>query len=133
MHTFIQITTQPTSKGTIVVNIPYIYKDVCIKKGYESNGATIPRIFWTVFPPFSPRYRTACVIHDYLCQKEKYVKADRYFDEILRKSSVGTFTRVSLVSGVRLWHKIAYQTNNKPRLWLNIVNNLKDNTCKKSC
>jgi|694.fasta_scaffold12236_15 hypothetical protein len=41
-------------------------------KGSETDGASIPRIFWTFGHPFEPPYRAAAVLHDYECRiKEK--------------------------------------------------------------
>lgn len=38
------------------------------QKGYIVDGASIPRIFWTlVGSPFVGRYRRASVVHDYYC------------------------------------------------------------------
>ncbi|EGK8127688.1 DUF1353 domain-containing protein [Campylobacter volucris] len=40
-----------------------------IPANFTSNGANIPRIFWSIFPPNSPEYLSAVVVHDYLCEK----------------------------------------------------------------
>jgi hypothetical protein len=38
-------------------------------KGAVVNGASIPRVFWTIFgSPFIGDYRRASVVHDYFCQ-----------------------------------------------------------------
>ena len=41
-----------------------------IPKGFKTDGASIPRIFWSIYPPYKSEYFSACVIHDYLCGKE---------------------------------------------------------------
>lgn len=47
------------------------------KKGAIVNGASIPRILWTlVGPPFVGMYRRASVVHDYYCD----VKTERWED-----------------------------------------------------
>jgi len=37
-------------------------------KGCETDGASIPRIFWTFGHPFESPYRAAAVLHDYECR-----------------------------------------------------------------
>src|SRR5882762_321050 len=38
------------------------------RKGYSTDGASIPRAFWTVVgAPFEGNYRNAAVIHDQYC------------------------------------------------------------------
>ncbi len=111
------IKTQPTGNGTEIVIEEFRYRDITLKVGFESDGATIPRIFWTLYPPFYPDYKTASMVHDNLCKLEQYGKADEYFNEILLKCNVKDRTRKNLVRGVVFWHKIAYR-NNKERLWL---------------
>lgn len=36
--------------------------------GSMTDGASVPRAAWSLFPPFSGRYRIAAVIHDRFCQ-----------------------------------------------------------------
>ena len=43
------------------------YKDVTVPVGYETNGADIPRIFWSIFPPNRSTYLPAVIVHNYLC------------------------------------------------------------------
>lgn len=38
-----------------------------IPKGFKTDGASVPRIFWIAYPPNRPEYLSAAVIHDYLC------------------------------------------------------------------
>lgn len=33
---------------------------------YTSNGASTPRIVWSIFPPFHPSHIEAAIVHDYL-------------------------------------------------------------------
>lgn len=37
-----------------------------IEKGYETNGADVPRLFWSIVPPFRPKYSPAYLVHDFL-------------------------------------------------------------------
>jgi len=83
----------------------FIYKDVLVPKGYITNGANIPRVFWCFIPPFKPRYLKAVVLHDWLCDKEEYKKADELFEEVLFKLEISFKTKV-MVWAVKAYHKI---------------------------
>src|SRR5687767_15087853 len=39
-----------------------------VPAGTETDGASIPRIFWVTHPPFTGKYRRAAVIHDHYCR-----------------------------------------------------------------
>lgn len=86
------------------------YKEIFIEAGYVTNGADIPRIFWSVFPPNKSDYLPAVIIHDYLCDREDYTLADKYFEEILTLLGVGPISRFLLVSSVKIYHKAKYNT-----------------------
>lgn len=54
-----------------------------LPKGFISDGATVPRIFWPIFPPIG-RYLKATLVHDYYLQQGTSRKmADKYFKECL--------------------------------------------------
>ena len=40
---------------------------ISIKKGFITNFASVPRIFWSIFPPFG-KYTKCAVLHDRLCE-----------------------------------------------------------------
>lgn len=51
---------------------PFSYKIdeeswVTIPKGYLTDGASVPRLFWNMIPPWGP-YGQAAVVHDLLCE-----------------------------------------------------------------
>lgn len=48
-----------------------------LPKGYVTDGASIPRVFWSLYPPYKPEWLTAVVIHDYLCLQAAYAQ-DKY-------------------------------------------------------
>lgn len=104
----------------------------CVEKGFITDFASIPRIFWNIFPPFG-KYSKAAVLHDKLCiaflakqtfnditkdsnklpneLKDKLItrkEADKYFLEAMRAVKVGRFTRFCLYFGVRLYSIIKY-------------------------
>jgi hypothetical protein len=44
-----------------------------VPAGYTSDGASIPRVFWSVVgAPLSGRYRDAAIVHDYFCEKRSH-------------------------------------------------------------
>lgn len=40
---------------------------VDIPLGYLTDGASVPKVFWNIIPPWG-RYGQAAVVHDYLCE-----------------------------------------------------------------
>jgi hypothetical protein len=83
------------------------YREITIPKGYETNGANIPRVFWSIIPPFKPKYLPAVIVHDYLCDKEEYALADRYFEEMLYDIEKSIETK-AMVASVKLYHRFKY-------------------------
>ena len=91
-----------------------IKKYITIPKGYVTNGADIPRFFWRLFPPFSPEYLPAVIIHDFFCDeaeklnnsKELYKHADTLFKEALKALRVSSWKVTIFYNAVRLHHKI---------------------------
>ena len=62
----------------------FIYKDAIIDKGFLTDGISYKfRVFALFVNKYDPRYITAVVVHDYLCDKGEYKKADHYFKELL--------------------------------------------------
>lgn len=95
----------PTINNTFILNENFIFRDVIVPIGFETNGADTPRIFWSLFPPFKPRYMEAIIIHDFLIKKGQISKANAYFEEILL-SAENTFVTRNAVRLVRLYWKI---------------------------
>ena len=79
-------------------------KGVKVPKGYITNGADVPRIFWSIIPPFKPKFLPAVVVHDYLCDLKQYEFADYKFEQILLNIENSFITR-AMVWAVRFYHK----------------------------
>lgn len=87
---------------------------ITVPAGYITNGADIPRFFWRLFPPYSPEYFPAVIVHDYLCDvaenannsKELYKKADIVFKECLTALKVNRLKIALFYNAVRLHHKL---------------------------
>lgn len=74
--------------------------------GFLTDGASIPRIFWTIFSP-TGSYFEAALIHDYLySQVSKWhidrAMADRIFLDAMEDIGVGWLTRKTIYRAVRL-------------------------------
>lgn len=82
-----------------------------IPAGFVTDGPTIPRGLWPLFPVTGPALR-AGILHDYLCFRiakgephplaADRLAADRLFREALGVLRVGVVGRWALYAGVRL-------------------------------
>lgn len=106
-----------------------------VPPGYVTDFASIPRMFWSIFPPFG-KYTKAAVLHDVLCdaflEKKtwasvitsdsilpdlvKYSKvtrkeADLIFKEAMKAVKVKKFDRFCLYWAVRLYAIFKYGRN----------------------
>ena len=95
--------TMPIFKSELVEEIT-----VEVPKGYKTNGANIPRIFWSIFPPNSPEYLSAVVVHDYLCELKLYALADEALKQIMTNLSVAKWKIYCFYYACRVWHKLRY-------------------------
>lgn len=60
-------------------------KKIIIPKGFETDFATIPRLFWRMFPPHLKKYRQGAVVHDYLYMTSDIVTSRAFADAEFRK------------------------------------------------
>ena len=90
-----------------------------IKAGYKTDGASIPRLFWSFFPPFKSEYFSACVIHDFLCdeakkfdnaylKKQAYKKADLVLKQALKELKVNAFKVFIFYHSCNAFHTLKY-------------------------
>lgn len=86
----------------------FIFGNITVPKGYITNGADIPRMFWSLIPPSKSDILPAVILHDYLCDKEEYRLADRTFERALRFCGVKKITIFILVKAVKMYHKLKY-------------------------
>jgi hypothetical protein len=87
------------------------YKDIEVPKGFVTDGASVPRIFWSILYPFGS-YFPAALIHDYLYSKASnhltaakkiYRKeVDQIFLQAMKDVGVGWLTRRTIYRAVRL-------------------------------
>lgn len=103
-----RVVVQPIDKDKFRVYKELSYQGIYIHKGFVTNGANIPRIFWSLFPPNSPEYLSAVVIHDYMCAnvgEYGYEKADRYFYDAMLEIGVAKWKADLFYFWVKWYHK----------------------------
>lgn len=76
-----------------------------IKKGYKTDGASIPRIFWSIGSPYAGKTLSPSIFHDMMYESELYSRtcADNNFLFLMRKNGVSWIKRVTYWSAVRLF------------------------------
>ena len=76
-----------------------------IPKGFMTDFASVPRIFWIIFPP-DGKYTQAAVVHDFLYLKQHLdsrKEADDIFLEAMKVLEVPKFKRMAIYTAVRLF------------------------------
>lgn len=104
-----RVLVRPFDDDSFEVALNYDYKDIVVPKGYKTNGADIPRFLWCVYPPNSPEYLSAVVIHDFLCDKREFKKADEYLKEAMTELKCGKFKTLLFYFACRFYHKLRYE------------------------
>ena len=70
---------------------PFRAHGILVPRGFVFDGASAPRMFWIVIPPFK-RTKKAAVIHDWLCSnakdKEDRLLADKLFFKMLGEAGL---------------------------------------------
>ena len=84
---------------------------VMIPKGFRSDGATSPRLFWFIISPFTLGLYAA-IVHDWqLSNGDKYKpkrrkQIDRQFYYNLRESGINIIRASAVWLGVRIWSHV---------------------------
>ncbi|RAZ46641.1 DUF1353 domain-containing protein [Campylobacter hyointestinalis] len=102
-------TLKPFDKDRFELVEDYEFKDIKVPAGYKTNGANIPRIFWSVFAPNSPEYISAILVHDYLCDLEKYRLADEILKEMMIVLDCSKLKVNIFYYSCRVYHKLRYR------------------------
>jgi len=78
---------------------------ITILAGFKTDFASVPKLFWNIFPPYGRTYGKAAVIHDalYTCKKTTRKKADQIFLEGMKVLKASIFTRYTMYAAVRLF------------------------------
>ena len=74
-------------------------------KGEVVNGASVPRLFWRLMPPFTGKYRRASVIHDAYCRARSRGSREVHlmFYRAMRCDGVGSFQAGLMWLAVRIF------------------------------
>ena len=86
---------------------------VHIPEGYLTDGASVPRLFWSIIPPWG-RYGQAVVVHDFLCEYLSITvngvptsitrqQADEILGEAMAVLNVPQVTHDEIVTAVALY------------------------------
>lgn len=77
-------------------------EQITIRAGTTTDGASVPRILWTEFPPFGS-YWKAAVLHDYLYRVTNKPKpiCDDILLEAMETLNVPLFQREAIYLGVK--------------------------------
>ena len=95
----------------------YVYEvngyRITVPKGFVTDLASVPRSFWTIFPPFGI-YTPAAVIHDFLYSEYNVTGinrtlSDKIFLFIMRELGVGFFKSKTMYRAVRLFGEISWK------------------------
>ena len=69
-----------------------------VPEGFSTNFASVPRVFWAIYPPWG-KYGKAAVVHDYLYKNHNGFtrkEADDIFLEGMAVLKVSKFTRKTM-------------------------------------
>lgn len=108
LEIFEALKVSPTTDGNFVLLEDFCIDGLVIEKGYKTNGANVPRVFWSFIPPFKVQNLPAVVVHDWLCDKERYKEADELFEKLLNKFDLEPL-KDEMVFAVKKYHKFKYK------------------------
>jgi hypothetical protein len=89
-------------------------KDIIkIDAGFITDFASVPRIFWNIYPPYDPHYGKAAVIHDglYAAKIFKRSKSDKILKEAMKVLGASWITRHIIWLAVRVGGGHAWETD----------------------
>jgi hypothetical protein len=101
-------TFQLLSPFTYHVGIEESDEVIIVPQGFITDFASVPRIFWNIFPPYG-KYGKAAVVHDALYQTKgmrgKYTRkeCDEIFLQCMEVLNVGFLTRRIIYRNVRMF------------------------------
>jgi len=82
---------------------------ITVLAGFVTDGASVPRMLWWLFPPVG-RYFLAAVVHDYLLvTKKDWRYANKKFHEALKEQGVAPWVRITLFSAVQVYQFVKHE------------------------
>jgi len=73
-----------------------------VPEGFVSDGATVPRLLWPIFPPVG-RYMVAALVHDYQLTRTSREAADQAFADTMKVLDIEPWRRHLMYIAVRLY------------------------------
>lgn len=104
-----RVIVKPVGKDKFEVAKDFKCYGYTIHTGFITNGADIPRILWSIFPPNSPEYLSAVVLHDYMCAKRgvfTYKEADDAFYRAMVDIGVSKWKAKLFYKSCRIYHRL---------------------------
>ena len=89
---------------------------ITVRKGFYTDGGSVPRIFWSLLDPWS-KFFSAALVHDWIYSKDSTAafpvagrkEADLIFKEAMFNAGVGWITRETVYRAVRLGGWASYK------------------------
>lgn len=87
---------------------------IVVPKGFRTDFASVPQIFWNILPPWG-KYGKAAVLHDFLYKKQEFNR--KFCDDLLLEAmtalDVPAWKRNLIYWGVRLGGFVAWNEHTK--------------------
>jgi hypothetical protein len=84
-----------------------------VPAGFRTDGASVPRLFWFLWPPFGGDYDQAAALHDYLYRTQfkflERVVCDAIFVEAMKALNTSARARWCIFVGVRAFGWLTYR------------------------
>ena len=76
---------------------PLVYAgsdEITVPEGFETDFASVPKLFWWFCPPAAGNHAKPAVLHDYLCvSSDDQPRTDKIFLEAMAANGVGWLKR----------------------------------------
>lgn len=98
--------------------------DIFINEGFDFDGASIPRIMWSIYGcPFGGLYTLAACLHDALYASKIFDRktCDKLFYEAMIASGVEKNTALEMYLAVRAGGQSAYDDSEKLQKYRNFI------------
>ncbi|KKM63235.1 hypothetical protein LCGC14_1513520 [marine sediment metagenome] len=85
-------------------------REIIVSSGFETDFASVPRLFWRVVPPWG-KYSPAAVVHDFLYATGETTRkeADKIFLKYMKLLGVKPWRRKIMYRAVRMGGSFAWQ------------------------
>lgn len=83
-------------------------KSLTIPQGYITDGASIPKPFWSLIgSPYLPEFIAAAIVHDFCCdQKCDVSEMSELFFRLLRDANVKNTTATTMAKAVSVYKSL---------------------------